>query len=441
MTNQGNDSEKPSPTGIIIAAGGILAKKTPQGVKIAVIHRPKYDDWCLPKGKINEKEAIREAAEREVYEETKCKAKITALAGTSAYYVDKMLKTVWYFHMDLVHEDKFVEGKEVDDLLWLTPEDALEKLTHKEERDLVAKLARTVPKRPGFFVRLCRAVAGSDLRGERLKGSIKTYRIELQGKCMAAGNDTQKLAWFGRGLELLDSAEYFLRNNKIDVGWQCFHAALRLEVFTMDGTTLASKAQNLLQESGKIREWRKKAVEKILEKPEGKENEFEQKQVFEAMLLIHEHYNNVYYKIGLFRRQLTILAVAFGFLILLILGLAIACLIPPLGSGNKQQSDLIVGVIILGILGGAMSSFFSIIRTSKESTVPDQVASGPVTTMRVLVGAASALAVFVLVHSALFETIFNFTVESKATMLFLAFVSGYSERFVQKAVVKISGEK
>ncbi len=438
MTSNSATPDESRGPGRIIASGGIIAKPTPRGIKIAVIYRPKYKDWCLPKGKVKEGETIQKAAEREVLEETYCEVRIDSFAGTTTYFVDDTLKTVYFWHMTIVKENTFKATDEVEKLLWLLPHKALRKLTHEEERHLLAQTMKREIGRPGYFVRLCRAVAGSDLRGDRLRGSITTYRSELEGKRTQAEDDANKLEWLDKSMELLDSAEINLRLNKIDVGWQCFHAARRMEVFAMDDNTLKVEAKVLLHECEKIRPWRAEAVKKILAPLEKPEDKYSRKQIFDAMLLIQEHYNNIYYKIGLFRRQLTILAAAFGVIILIILILAIFDKIPALASDNLSKPDLVIGVIILGILGGALSSFFSIIRTPKESSVPDQVINGPVTTMRVLVGAASALAIFVLVQSSLFEGIFKFEVESKATILFLAFVSGYSERFVQRAVTNIA---
>jgi hypothetical protein len=159
------------------------------------------------------------------------------------------------------------------------------------------------------------------------------------------------------------------------------------------------------------------------------------------MLLVHEHYNNTYYKIGLFRRQLTILAAIFGIIILAVLGLAIFDVAPAIGNKAAVETEMVIAVIVFGIMGGTLSSFLSFIRTTTESTIPDRIAGGPITTLRILVGAASALAIYVLAKSPLFTLIFSANVENDATILFLAFAAGFSERLVQRAVNYLAEKK
>ena len=67
--------------------------------ELAVIHRPKYDDWSLPKGKLKPGEGFREAALREVEEETGCRARLLLFAGITFYFVSRRPKVVLFWHM------------------------------------------------------------------------------------------------------------------------------------------------------------------------------------------------------------------------------------------------------------------------------------------------------------------------------------------------------
>ena len=123
---------------MIFAAGGIVWKETSEGRKIAVIHRSRYDDWSLPKGKLIEKESWEEAAIREVKEETGCDVRITGFAGRVSYQVKGTPKIVLYFTMEAVKESLFTDSSEVKEVLWLSPEEALGRLDYEGERALLS---------------------------------------------------------------------------------------------------------------------------------------------------------------------------------------------------------------------------------------------------------------------------------------------------------------
>jgi 8-oxo-dGTP diphosphatase len=127
----------------IAAAGGVLVARDGEGsTRVAVIHRPKYMDWSLPKGKLEEGESWTEAALREVEEETgyRCEA-IIELAHVS--YLDRKArrKLVRYWLMEPV-EGGFVPHSEVDELRWLTPDEADGRLTYPHDKELVRKALR-----------------------------------------------------------------------------------------------------------------------------------------------------------------------------------------------------------------------------------------------------------------------------------------------------------
>src|SRR5687768_10182096 len=103
---------------LIRAAGGLLWRPTKSGYEIAVIRRRKYQDWTLPKGKLDPGETWEAAALREVQEETGFRAKLLGFAGAVAYTTDKGPKVVRYWHM-LPNGDPCSLDKEVDEIVWL----------------------------------------------------------------------------------------------------------------------------------------------------------------------------------------------------------------------------------------------------------------------------------------------------------------------------------
>ena len=124
---------------MIRAAGALLWREVDsRNLEIALIHRPRYDDWSLPKGKIEGGETALQCAYREVFEETGIKASLTRQLGTVEYEESGELKRVifWSAHCSL-DTGTFVVNEEVDELVWFTPEDALVKATHDSDREMI----------------------------------------------------------------------------------------------------------------------------------------------------------------------------------------------------------------------------------------------------------------------------------------------------------------
>jgi len=123
---------------VIRAAGGVVLRKSRSGeTEIAVIHRPAYDDWTLPKGKIEPDETPEDCALREVREETGLRCDLVRPLGCTAY-VDRRGrdKVACYWVME-VRGGKFKPGIEVDKLQRLTTGDAIKRLTYGRDRTLL----------------------------------------------------------------------------------------------------------------------------------------------------------------------------------------------------------------------------------------------------------------------------------------------------------------
>lgn len=123
----------------IYAAGGVLTRESAVGTEIVVIHRPRYDDWTLPKGKLKPREPWEAAALREVHEETGYRATITTFAGPVTYHVAGRLKIVLFWNMRPDGESHFQASKEVDAFEWLSPVAACARLNYAVERQLLAE--------------------------------------------------------------------------------------------------------------------------------------------------------------------------------------------------------------------------------------------------------------------------------------------------------------
>lgn len=117
---------------VVRAAGAVLWRRDPSGqLEIAVIHRPKYDDWSLPKGKLDAGETVPEAASREVTEETGFECVLGPFLTTVSYLADgdQKQKTVDYFGARAL-DGEFGENSEVDRMHWVPIERARTELSY-----------------------------------------------------------------------------------------------------------------------------------------------------------------------------------------------------------------------------------------------------------------------------------------------------------------------
>jgi 8-oxo-dGTP pyrophosphatase MutT (NUDIX family) len=124
--------------GRIRAAGGLIYRPGPAGLaEITVVHRPRYDDWSWPKGKLDGDESFEEAALREVEEETGLVCRLVRPYGWTSYLDRKgREKLVRYWLMEPT-DGTFRPSDEVDRLRWLTVEEALGVLTYERDRALL----------------------------------------------------------------------------------------------------------------------------------------------------------------------------------------------------------------------------------------------------------------------------------------------------------------
>ncbi|MFC5290826.1 NUDIX domain-containing protein [Actinokineospora guangxiensis] len=134
-------------------------------MEVAVAHRPRYDDWSLPKGKLDPGETVYSAAVREVLEETGYTAVLGRHLGQVAYRVGDSDKTVDYFSARAA-SGAFAANDEVDELRWLPVADAVELLTYHQDRDVLAAFAIAPEAATVLLVRHAHAGNRSEWEGD-----------------------------------------------------------------------------------------------------------------------------------------------------------------------------------------------------------------------------------------------------------------------------------
>jgi 8-oxo-dGTP diphosphatase len=123
------------------AGGGVVVREGAGGPEIAIVHRPRYDDWSLPKGKLEEGESFEEGALREVEEETGLRCRLGVELSPARYHDRKgRPKVVRYWVMSVL-SGEFKPNDEVDELLWLSPAVAVDKLDYDHDLRLIEEIS------------------------------------------------------------------------------------------------------------------------------------------------------------------------------------------------------------------------------------------------------------------------------------------------------------
>ena len=124
------------------AAGGVVVRDLDGAREVLLVHRPRYDDWTLPKGKLDRGESFEDAALREVWEETGLRCTLGPELASTEYRDNKdRPKAVRYWLMELAGESAdFEPNDEVDEVRWVALERAADELTYDRDRRVLASL-------------------------------------------------------------------------------------------------------------------------------------------------------------------------------------------------------------------------------------------------------------------------------------------------------------
>jgi 8-oxo-dGTP diphosphatase len=125
-----DQTDHPGEPVAVTAAGALPWRVTNDRLEVLLIHRPRYDDWSWPKGKIDDGETIPECALREVREEIGLDAPLGRPLPAIHYRVASGLKVVFYWAVKANGTRLVPDGKEVDSVMWCAPEKAAKLLSN-----------------------------------------------------------------------------------------------------------------------------------------------------------------------------------------------------------------------------------------------------------------------------------------------------------------------
>jgi 8-oxo-dGTP diphosphatase len=176
----------------VLAAGAVLWRADGDDGQplVAVIHRPRYDDWSLPKGKVDPGETEPVTAVREVLEETGCAAHLGRRLSTVSYPVDQGVKKVRYWAARRV-DGEFAPNDEVDQLIWLPVDDAVKRVGYPHDR----KVLRRFAKLPADTQTVLVVRHGSAGDKKRYRGDDDKRPLDKRGRAQAESLVGQLLAF------------------------------------------------------------------------------------------------------------------------------------------------------------------------------------------------------------------------------------------------------
>lgn len=155
-------------TNLILAAGAVVWRRGQDDVvELALIHRTRYQDWSLPKGKLENNESLIACAYREVQEETGCNVRFGPCLGEITYQVDQQEKKVTYWSAKFLSQDGTPSPDEVDEVRWVSVEEAKSLITRKTDLEILRRFQELdLDTKPLILLRHAKAIERTDWAGE-----------------------------------------------------------------------------------------------------------------------------------------------------------------------------------------------------------------------------------------------------------------------------------
>ena len=151
----------------IQAAGAVVWRNNKDKTEVAIIHRPKYNDWSFPKGKLEIGESLIACAHREVFEETNIQTEFGPFLGDIEYLTPDGKKQVSFWAAKAITDKDFSPNSEVDQLKWVEVKKVKELLTLETDKKILAQFINLdFDTKPFILLRHAKAVTRDEWQGD-----------------------------------------------------------------------------------------------------------------------------------------------------------------------------------------------------------------------------------------------------------------------------------
>ena len=151
----------------IQAAGAVVWRNNKDKTEVAIIHRPKYNDWSFPKGKLEIGESLIACAHREVFEETNIQTEFGPFLGDIEYLTPDGKKQVSFWAAKAITDKDFSPNSEVDQLKWVEVKKVKELLSLETDKKILAQFIKLdFDTKPFILLRHAKAITRDEWQGD-----------------------------------------------------------------------------------------------------------------------------------------------------------------------------------------------------------------------------------------------------------------------------------
>jgi hypothetical protein len=283
-----------------------------------------------------------------------------------------------------------------------------------------------------------------DSAGERLHSALETYYLEmahLETLARIAGLRPEELG-FDSLNRLLEKSAEALRKGQLELGWNAFNAAQRIEIHiysTLRGHKafeplargiFTARAERILKESRKLGGWRKDTVAQLLGKDDQLKPNLELSALLEAHQVLAENYDNIYRRLKIIRGQFIWLVAMAAAAIVGWFWFLVQERYLLKTSEIVYDPRLSISALLFGVLGACISGILQLANTSMRENIPQKMHNAWSVLARPLVGAVSGLVVVVFI----LVGILDLGGLTPGMYLAAAFSAGFSERLLLRGL-------